>query len=130
MNYNHEIIAFHENRPIRLFINKIDSIEPHWHQSLEISIVIEGNIVLQASESVYEFKKGDTFLVNSNEIHSLKGKGALLATLQIRLDQLDHLPKNKNSVYFEHDFSSHKGRLIRRTILQVKNPAMSFWNYP
>lgn len=116
MNYNHEIIAFHENRPIRLFINKIDSIEPHWHQSLEISIVIEGNIVLQASESVYEFKKGDTFLVNSNEIHSLKGKGALLATLQIRLDQLDHLPKNKNSVYFEHDFSSHKGRLIRNII--------------
>ena len=103
MNYNHEIIAFHENRPIRLFINKIDSIEPHWHQSLEISIVIEGNIVLQASESVYEFKKGDAFLVNSNEIHSLKGKGALLATLQVRLDQLNHLPKNKNSVYFEHD---------------------------
>ena len=116
MNYNHEIIAFHENRPIRLFINKIDSIEPHWHQSLEVSVVIEGNVVLQVSEFVYEFKKGDTFLVNSNEIHSLKGKGALLATLQVRLDQLDHLPKNKNSVCFERDFSSHKGRLIRNII--------------
>lgn len=116
MNYNHEIITFTDNHPIRLFINKIGSVEPHWHQSLEISAVINGEVSVNIFDKSYSFRKNDVFLVNSNEIHSVSGDNALLATLQIRLDRLEKLPNNTSSILFKNTFNADEQKKIRSTI--------------
>ena len=50
--------------------NTWDELLPaHWHEHLEIIYVLGGEITASINDVSYELKKGDIFLVNSNDIH-------------------------------------------------------------
>ena len=52
------------------FVNTWDQLLPaHWHEHLEIVYVTGGAITASINDVSYELKKGDIFLVNSNDIH-------------------------------------------------------------
>lgn len=52
------------------YVNTWDELLPaHWHEHLEIIYVLGGNITASINDASYELKKGDIFLVNSNDIH-------------------------------------------------------------
>jgi len=44
----------------------------HWHQDLQIILVLEGEIHLKIGYESIDLKKNDLMLINSNEIHSMK----------------------------------------------------------
>ena len=52
------------------YVNTWNQLLPaHWHEHLEIIYVLEGGITASINDVSYELKKGDIFLVNSNDIH-------------------------------------------------------------
>ena len=52
------------------YVNTWDQLLPaHWHEHLEIIYVLGGEITASINDVSYELKKGDIFLVNSNDIH-------------------------------------------------------------
>lgn len=52
------------------YVNTWNQLLPaHWHEHLEIIYVLEGEITASINDVSYELKKGDIFLVNSNDIH-------------------------------------------------------------
>lgn len=52
------------------FVNTWEQLLPaHWHEHLEIVYVTGGEITASINDVSYELKKGDIFLVNSNDIH-------------------------------------------------------------
>ena len=52
------------------YVNTRDQLLPaHWHEHLEIIYVLGGEITGAINDVSYELKKGDIFLVNSNDIH-------------------------------------------------------------
>lgn len=58
--------VFHDNK-IPFYI------APHWHRGIELSYTIRGNIDnFQISGKKYNTKPGKIFIVNSQEIHSIR----------------------------------------------------------
>lgn len=52
------------------YVNTWNQLLPaHWHEHLEIIYVLGGEITASINDVSYELKKGDIFLVNSNDIH-------------------------------------------------------------
>lgn len=50
------------------------SIPWHWHSSLELDYVVEGEIQFRTSDSVTTLKKGDAIFINTEVIHTLHAK--------------------------------------------------------
>lgn len=60
--------VFHDNK-IPFYI------APHWHRGIELSYTIRGNIDnFQISGKKYNTKPGKIFIVNSQEIHSIRNR--------------------------------------------------------
>lgn len=54
---------------------------PHWHTYLEILCFIEGNSEIQINDKYFEVYEGDIVLLDSLDIHSLKGNCKHIAIL-------------------------------------------------
>lgn len=123
MANNHEVISFNDKLPIKLFINRIGSIDPHWHQSIELSVILNGEVDIKINESNYHLKQYDVILVNSNTVHSLVSQEAVLATLQVRLDLMNITNKNLTKQQFDlnstHLQNENNINIIRSILAQM-----------
>ena len=75
MKYNHELIVPDEGLPFKMFIfeGKDGNYkrEMHWHRSVEIFAVCEGELCFYIKEKPYPLVQGEFMIVNSNEVHSV-----------------------------------------------------------
>ncbi len=75
MKYKHELVETNENLPFRLFpFEGKDGdykVQKHWHASIEIFLVLQGNMDFYINSEHYSLETGQFILVNSNEIHSI-----------------------------------------------------------
>ena len=90
MEYSHEFIMPNDDIPFKMFIfegkdgNYVR--EKHWHRSVEIFALFEGELRFFLNEKEYPLKPGEFMLVNSNEIHSIQSpKANRTIVLQIPL---------------------------------------------
>ena len=71
MKYNHELIVPDEGLPFKMFIfeGKDGNYkrEMHWHRSVEIFAVCEGELCFYIKEKPYPLVQGEFMIVNSNE---------------------------------------------------------------
>ena len=59
----------------------------HWHRSIEIKYILEGNLVSYIDGNIYESEPGEMILINSNIIHAERPKGtSRYILLQIPID--------------------------------------------
>jgi AraC-like DNA-binding protein len=76
MEFKHELVMPNRDLPFRMFIFEGKdgnySVEKHWHHSVEIFAVFEGNIDFYINSEKNTLHAGDFMIVNSNEIHSIK----------------------------------------------------------
>lgn len=75
-NYNHELILPNEDLPFKLFLfeGKDGNYRraSHWHRSVEIFLVLEGELEFYINRSGLPLRARDFVIVNSNEIHSIE----------------------------------------------------------
>lgn len=75
MDYKHELVMPNNDLPFRMFIFEGKDgnykVARHWHRSLEIFLVVEGNIGFYINSKYYSLNNGEFVIVNSNEIHSI-----------------------------------------------------------
>lgn len=107
MEYSHEIIMPNDDIPFKLFVfegkdgNYIR--EKHWHRSVEIFALFEGELKFFLNAKEYALRPGEFMLVNSNEIHSiLSPKENKTIVLQIPLATFEKYYTDERFIYFTH----------------------------
>lgn len=107
MEYSHEIIMPNDDIPFKMFVfegkngNYIRG--KHWHRSIEIFALFEGELEFLVNEQRYPLVPGQFMLVNSNEIHSINSpKKNLTIVLQIPLATFEKYYTDEQFIYFSH----------------------------
>ena len=85
MEERHEIVEFPQDLQMKVFIHKIGDVARHWHRSLELLFVLEGQAHVRMDEKPFVLRVGDVILINSNSVHELySSDGAVLIALQFK----------------------------------------------
>jgi len=107
MKFQHELVFPNEDLPFKLFVfegkdgNYIR--ERHWHRSIEIFAVFDGELRFFVNEEAYSLCAGEFMLLNSNEVHSVVSlKKNITIVLQIPLDVFSHYYTEENYICFSH----------------------------
>ena len=76
MEFKHELVLPNDDLPFRMFLFEGQKgnyqVVKHWHTSIEIFLVVEGNIDFYINSLHHSLSKDQFILVNSNEIHSIE----------------------------------------------------------
>ena len=119
MEYSHEIIIPNDDIPFKMFVfegkdgNYIR--EKHWHRSVEIFALFEGNLEFYVNENRYALKPGEFMLVNSNEIHSIDAQEKnQTVVLQMPLKTFEDYFTGERFIYF-----SHSSRLQDENVMRL-----------
>lgn len=106
MEFQHELIIPNEGLPFKLFLfeggrgNYIR--EKHWHTSIEIFAVMEGELLFFINNQKYPLHAGELLIVNANEIHSVHAlKENRTAVIQIPLRQFENYFTAQQFIRFE-----------------------------
>ena len=107
LEYTHEIIMPNDDIPFKMFLfegkdgNYVR--QKHWHRSVEIFALFEGELEFYINEIRYPLQPGEFMLVNSNEIHSiLSPKKNQTVVLQIPLATFEKYYTDERFIYFYH----------------------------
>ncbi|MGN1095951.1 MAG: helix-turn-helix domain-containing protein [Eubacteriales bacterium] len=103
MTTSHEIINYSTNLPLNLFVHTIGSVAKHWHQSLELLIVVKGSATVMVGNKTTELEKGDVFLINANQVHDLKGEQTVLIAIQIKPELMKNIPQEFKAIHYTCD---------------------------
>ncbi|GIP17592.1 hypothetical protein J40TS1_32340 [Paenibacillus montaniterrae] len=101
MEFRHEIISFPKKLPIKFFLHRIGNVSRHWHQSLELIVVMKGDVDITVNSLSYRLGAGDLILINSNEVHELHSADATMVALQIKLELLKEVVADVKKMYFD-----------------------------
>ena len=111
MEFQHELIIPNEGLPFKIFLfegsrgNYIR--EKHWHTSIEIFAVMEGELLFYINHEKYPLHAGELLIVNANEIHSVHAlKTNKTAVIQIPLRQFEGYFTAQQFIRFEGDRKS------------------------
>ena len=106
MEFQHELIIPNEGLPFKIFLfeggrgNYIR--EKHWHTSIEIFAVLEGELLFYINNEKYLLHAGELLIVNANEIHSVNAlKENKTAVIQIPLRQFENYFTAQQFIRFE-----------------------------
>lgn len=117
----YERVNMNQNLPLKIIY--LDSegdetehfIPPHWHRSIEMSLVLNGAMRLHLKEKVTCIHQNEFLLINSSEIHSVSSYPNMpceILVLIISYDYLKTLYPNIDQLKFDiHQTDSHKDRL-------------------
>lgn len=117
MEFSHELVMSNEDLPFKLFLFEGKdgnyNRDKHWHRSVEIFAVFDGEIEFFLNDVCYLLKEGEFILVNSNEIHSIhaphKNKTIVL---QIPLATFADYFTGEQFIRFTHKVSSQDQKLM------------------
>lgn len=73
MEYKYEVVKFPQNIPAKIWNQNMRGHEmytpAHWHRSVEIDLILEGQMVGIVNGKTHILKAGDFLFVNSGELH-------------------------------------------------------------
>lgn len=140
MRSNYEVIVPNEDLPFKMFLFEGEHgnyfRERHWHQSIELFAVFQGNLIFYLNNQELQLKSGDFILVNSNEIHAIHSpEPNQVVVIQIPLNAFSQYFTEDQYICFTHEtrepdeqvmrliwemFTAYKGREIGYD-MQVKS---------
>lgn len=114
----HEIIIPNDDLPFKMFVfegkdgNYVR--EKHWHRSIEIFALFEGELSFHLHEEIRHLRPGEFVLVNSNEIHSVHSpKPNYTVVLQIPLQLFCKYYTDEQFIYFSHSTREQDAEIMR-----------------
>lgn len=87
---------------IEVKIKRVTEGELHWHKSIEIIYVFKGLLQINKVDHCYELESGDLYIINSHDIHELKGVENDTVILQANINE--RLFKKIYGDFYEHVF--------------------------
>ena len=105
--YQHEMIVTDAGFPFKLFrfegYNGKYIRDKHWHRSIEIFAVQEGEMDFILDNTHYHLAEGEFIIVNSNEVHAIHAaKPNHTIVLQIPLNQFTAYFTGEQFIWFSH----------------------------
>lgn len=67
-----ELVRYDKIKHLKFFVNRISLAPNHIHNEIELGLVLSGTGNVIVKQTKHEVKKGDIFLINSNEVHSIR----------------------------------------------------------
>lgn len=101
MYEKHELIEFPSTIPMKFFMHKLGYVERHWHKSLEILMVLDGNIEITIDDTTYSLANEDIILINPNCIHEVRSESAVMIAVQIDTSRLIHFDQELTNILFD-----------------------------
>jgi len=81
--YVFQDLSFKDEVPVQYYLSSIEDTWAHWHKEIEIVFLLSGELLITIDDAKHYLKAGDIILINSNQIHSIKGNNDLTYVLQI-----------------------------------------------
>ncbi len=100
MDSIHEIIEYSKDLPLKLFCQRIGSVQRHWHRSIELLLVLSGDLDIWLENEHFKLKENDLILINSNQVHETYSEDCVLLALQIRLSMFPMEWLNPETAFF------------------------------
>ncbi|SCL89522.1 GH39 family glycosyl hydrolase [Sporanaerobacter sp. PP17-6a] len=127
MDFFYEFIKRDSGFPFKVFIHSVDEFEMHYHNEMEMILVLSGSIEIKVENKTYISKENDVFLINKNEMHSINRtrEDNILLALQIDLEYFSQDYPQINNMVFDCKSScferNNRGKfdLIRKNIAQI-----------
>lgn len=82
-----EIIKYEENLPIKVSVNSVTEYPLHWHNSLEIIIVLKGSINVCLSYEKFLLKENEVAIISDNDVHKIYKTDEENRILFLQIDQ-------------------------------------------
>ncbi|MGN1377112.1 MAG: helix-turn-helix domain-containing protein [Dorea sp.] len=98
-------------------------VPPHWHRSIEMSLVVEGSVELWIHEEKQIIKKGEFIFVNSGNVHYLKEGEERDTSVMMVIISYEFLKKvypEIDRVYFRLDSEADEMERIREIYRELK----------
>ncbi len=70
MYYGYEVIEHTHGLPLKMIINHAYEVPYHWHNDMEILIVLKGEVLIQIEGQENRLKEDDLIIINNNYLHN------------------------------------------------------------
>lgn len=80
--YFFQDMSFSDAAPVQYVLSSIEDTWAHWHKEIEILFLLSGELQITVDNTKCNLKTGDIILINSNQVHSIKGNKDLTYILQ------------------------------------------------
>ncbi|MCL7749768.1 AraC family transcriptional regulator [Halalkalibacter alkaliphilus] len=72
MNYPYESIVTNKEVPIFLLMTSVKYVGMHWHDRIELLLVLKGRVRVFVEREEYLLQENDLLLINMNEVHGVE----------------------------------------------------------
>ena len=127
-----EIIQHSKMNSLELFLIEVTSRSPHGHDDLEIGVIMEGSVTLLLEQDSYLLHKGDIFIINRHQVHSLyrTSEKNLILAFQLHTEFYRQIDYSLEYLRFENNII-HSGFLHRNLLpLLYQCADLYFQNLP
>lgn len=121
MEFRHELVKPNDDLPYRMVVfegrNGNYNVPKHWHKSVELFFVLEGEINFFLNSVCYSLHSGQFIIVNSNEIHSIECTNQnFIIVLQIPRKIFDDVIKDESLLFQStcHEADDNMFKLVKR----------------
>ena len=85
MAKEYELVSHLNIKHMNIFLVQLKYRTPHYHNEMELGLVLKGNININKSLNNYNLKENDIFILNPNESHEIlaSNDGALVLSIQL-----------------------------------------------
>ena len=83
MQILHENIIFSDNMPMNIMIKTLEDAPRHWHNCIEILLVLSGKVNIMIDTESYHLLEDDIILINCDQMHEIQSKENMVVVLQI-----------------------------------------------
>lgn len=117
--YTFEDIKLPDAIPVRYFFVSIEETWAHWHKEIEILFLLKGELQIIVENAKYNLGAGDIILINSNQIHSIKGSNNLILVLQFVPEVISRVCGNEEFQQF--NLNTADSNLAKKSIDKIKS---------
>lgn len=112
-----EIIQHSKMNSLELFLIEVTSRNPHGHDDIEIGVIMEGSVSLLLEQEKYLLHKGDIFLINRHQVHSLysTNENNLILAFQLHTEFYRQIDYSLEYLRFENNII-HSGFLHKKLL--------------
>jgi AraC-like DNA-binding protein len=86
-----ETVRLERDLPFRCFFNSVNYVGSHWHAELELLLQVRGVIAISMPSGATRLERGDLFLANPFQVHSIVRQSEDPLTLALQIDLTDPL---------------------------------------